>query len=244
MKRILTAGLAIGMAFYLSACGNDQSGIAAIQASEAQATANLPANGQANNLTTEAGNTTDTATQGSIQKNSGKTLIAYFSQIDTVPEGADAATYATPSVGNTEAAAREIQRQVGGDLFAIKTVQAYPNMHREASEIAGEEMRSDARPELATHVANMEDYDTIYLGYPIWWYMEPMAIRTFLEQYDFSGKRVIPFCTSMGADGEESEENIAALASGAEVLPSLTIRTGRENQSEAISNWLTEIGMK
>lgn len=174
----------------------------------------------------------------------GKTLIAYFSLIDIVPEGADASAHATPSIGNTESAAMEIQRQVGGDLFAIKTVQTYPVSHREASAIAEEEMRSDARPELSTHLDNMDEYDTVYIGYPIWWYIEPMAIRTFLDEYDFSGKTIIPFCTTMGAGVEESVENITSLADGATVLDGVTLRTGREDNSEDISEWLSDIGMK
>lgn len=104
-------------------------------------------------------------------------------------------------------------------------------------------MRSDARPELSGHVENMEQYDTVYIGYPIWWYMEPMAIRTFLEEYDFTGKTVIPFCTTLGAGIGESEENIASLAGGATVLEGITLRTGRQDMSEDISSWLADIGM-
>lgn len=172
-----------------------------------------------------------------------KTLIAYFSLIDIVPEGADASAHATPSIGNTESAAMEIQEQVGGDLFAIQTVQTYPVSHSECSAIAEEEMRSDARPELSTHVENMDEYDTIYIGYPIWWYIEPMAIRTFLEEYDLSGKTIIPFCTTMGAGVEESVENITSLVPDATVLEGLTLRTGREDFSEEISTWLADLGM-
>ena len=173
-----------------------------------------------------------------------KTLIAYFSLIDIVPEDADASAHATPSIGNTESAAMEIQKQVGGDLFAIKTVKTYPVSHRECSAIAEEEMRSDARPELSTHVENMADYDTIYIGYPIWWYQEPMAIRSFLEEYNFSGKTVIPFCTSLGAGVSESEDNIKSLLPDATVLSGVTLRTGRQDMSGDISDWLSNIGMK
>ena len=173
-----------------------------------------------------------------------KTLIAYFSLIDIVPEGADASAHATPSIGNTESAAIEIQKQVGGDLFAIKTVKTYPVSHRECSAIAEEEMCSDARPELSTHVENVADYDTIYIGYPIWWYQEPMAIRSFLEEYDFSGKTVIPFCTTLGAGVSESEDNIKSLLPDATVLSGVTLRTGRQDMSGDISTWLSDIGMK
>ena len=105
-------------------------------------------------------------------------------------------------------------------------------------------MRSDARPELSTHVENMADYDTIYIGYPIWWYQEPMAIRSFLEEYDFSGKTVIPFCTTLGAGVSESEDNIKSLLPDATVLSGVTLRTGRQDMSGDISDWLSDIGMK
>ncbi|MCM1088909.1 MAG: DUF4405 domain-containing protein [Muribaculaceae bacterium] len=170
-------------------------------------------------------------------------LIAYFSLINIVPEEADAVTYATPSIGNTESAAMEIQRQVGGDLFAIRTVQNYPAGHQECSAVAEEEMRSDARPELAAHVEDMDKYNIVYIGYPVWWYVEPMAVRTFLEEYDFTGKTVIPFCTTMGAGIGKSEESIAALADGATILKGMALQTGREDISEEIASWLIEIGM-
>ena len=172
-----------------------------------------------------------------------KTLIAYFLQIDIVPEGADASSHATPAIGSTESAAIEIQKQVGGDLFAIKTVKTYPMSHQECSAIAEEEIHSDTRPELSTHVKNMNDYDTIYIGYPIWWHQEPMAIRSFLEEYDFSGKTVIPFCTSLGVSVSESEDNIKSLLSDATVLSGVTLRTGRQDISGDISDWLSDIGM-
>lgn len=171
-------------------------------------------------------------------------LIAYFSLSDIVPEGADASTHATPEIGNTESAALEIKQQVGGELFAIRTVQNYPVSHSEGSAIAEEEMRADTRPELSTHVPDMSRYDIIYIGYPIWWYQEPMAIRTFLEEYDFTGKTVIPFCTSLGAGISQSEDNIAALITQAQLLPGLSLSTGRQDNSERVSDWLTEIGMK
>ena len=173
----------------------------------------------------------------------GKTLIAYFSLIDIVPEGADASAHATPSIGSTEAAAQEIQRQVGGDLFAIHTVQTYSVSHREDSAIAEDEMRRDARPELSTHLENVDEYDTIYLGYPIWWYIEPMAIRTFLEEYDFSGKTIVPFCTCLGAGIEESVQNIRTLCPDSTVLDGLTLYTGRDSFEAPISDWLRTLGM-
>lgn len=241
MKRIAALCLSALLIFSLAACsGGRQENLVSSD--------NEPQTSQSEQENTEQ---EETGTMESSQQpiaseetTGGKTLIAYFSLIDIVPEGADASAHATPSIGNTESAAMEIQRQVGGDLFAIKTVQTYPVSHREASAIAEEEMRSDARPALSNHLDNMDEYDTVYIGYPIWWYIEPMAIRTFLEEYDFTGKTIIPFCTSMGAGVEESVQNISSLADGATVLDGVTLRTGREDHSEDISEWLSDIGMK
>ena len=187
--------------------------------------------------------TTEQTVFGSEEKDS-KILIAYFSLTDIIPDGADAVTHATPSIGNTEYAAMEIQKQTGGDLFAIQTVETYPVSHSECSAVAEEEMRSDARPKLSTHVENMEDYDIVYIGFPIWWYQEPMAVRTFLEEYDFSGKTIIPFCTTLGAGVEESEENIKSLCPDAVVLDGLTLHTGRDSFNEPVTEWLEELGIK
>lgn len=235
MKRIEVLCLSVLLLFTLAACSNSE------QESTVTSDSQLKIS-----QTEQEENSMQSSQQmtGNEETAGGKTLIAYFSLIDIVPEGADASAHATPSIGNTESAAMEIQRQVGGDLFAIKTVQTYPVSHREASAIAEEEMRSDARPELSTHLDNMDEYDTVYIGYPIWWYIEPMAIRTFLEEYDFSGKTIIPFCTTLGAGVDESVENIASLADGATVLEGVTLRTGREDHSEDISEWLSDIGMK
>lgn len=232
MKRILSVFLSLLFALTITAC-NGQSPPSPVEKSSS---VEPPA---ATQLPPEQPESSDSISEPAPAPEEGnRILIAYFSLSDIVPEGVDAISSATPSVGNTEAAALEIQRQVGGDLFAIHTVQAYPVGHRECSAIAEEEMRSDARPELTTHLENMEDYDTLYIGYPIWWYIEPMAIRTFLEEYDFSGKTILPFCTSLGAGIKESEENIRSLCPDSTVLPGLTLPTGKDDLSDPIAEWL------
>lgn len=188
--------------------------------------------------------TSDYQKISSDSKKKNNILIAYFSLVDIVPDGADASTYATPKIGNTEAAALEIQAQTGGDLFAIKTVQKYPVSHRECSSIAEKEIRSDARPELSNHVENIKDYDIIFVGFPIWWYQEPMAIRTFLQEYDFSGKTIIPFCTSLGAGIEQSQRNIKTLCPQSEVLKGLTLHIGTNSFTASVEKWLKELDIE
>ena len=241
MKRIIALCLSVLLLLSLAACSGGGQENPVSSDSTPQISSSEQENSEQEETDTMQSSGRPTANE---ETTGGKTLIAYFSLIDIVPEGADASTHATPSIGNTESAAMEIQRQVGGDLFAIKTVQTYPVNHRKASAIAEEEMRSDARPELSTHLDNMDEYDTVYIGYPIWWYIEPMAIRTFLDEYDFSGKTIIPFCTTMGAGVEESVENITSLADGATVLNGVTLRTGRKDNSKDISEWLSNIGIK
>lgn len=170
-------------------------------------------------------------------------LIAYFSLTEVISEGANASSSATPYVGNTESVAKEIQKQIGGDLFKIQTVRTYPTSHSECSKIAEQEMRENARPELSSHVTNMDNYDMIFVGYPIWWYQEPMAIRTFLEEYDFSCKTIIPFCTTMGAGISQSEGNIGNICRNSTIVKGLSLSTGRADNSSAVGNWLKQIGL-
>lgn len=101
---------------------------------------------------------------------------------------------------------------------------------------------SECRPELASSVSNMDDYDVILAGYPIWWHTAPMVIDTFLESYDLTGKKVIPFCTSAGSAVEESMPDIRRLGTsrGAEVGSGLTANSSSRSE---IENWLQQNGV-
>lgn len=151
-------------------------------------------------------------------------LIAYFSK-----------------TGNTEEAAQEIQAAVGGDLFEITVADPYPASYNETVDRARQELDTNARPALASTVENMDDYDVILLGYPIWWHTEPMAINTFLESYDLSGKTILPFCTSGGSSIEESMPDLRRIGEsrGASVGTGLTANS---LSAEEIANWLESIG--
>lgn len=150
----------------------------------------------------------------------GKVLVAYFSRIDDMPPNVDAVSHATSSTGNTRDAAEIIQSETGGTLYEIKTDTKYPVLHQENSKVAAEENKSNARPKITSAKLDMKDYDTVYVCYPVWWYEEPMVIRTFLESYDFSGKTVIPVCTSMGAGLARSQRNFE------KALPTATVKKG------------------
>ncbi|MFZ7101410.1 MAG: flavodoxin [Peptococcaceae bacterium] len=172
-----------------------------------------------------------------------KILIAYFSQARVVGEGADAISSATAYVGNTQNAAYEIHNIVDGDIFEIVTADTYPVDHQECSVIAERELKADARPALSTHIEDIASYDVVFLGYPIWWYTAPMAIRTFLEEYDFSGKTIVPFCTTLGAGVSGSINDLERLCPDSTIMEGLTLRAGQKDMSDDISEWLTKLGL-
>ena len=135
------------------------------------------------------------------QSNS-KILIAYFTWADnTVVENPssidpDAETSASVlPIGNAALIAGWIQEETGGDLFSIKTENKYSSDYDECLNQARKERDNNERPRLTQRVNNIDDYDVIFLGFPNWWYTCPMAIFTFVESYDLSGKTIIPFCT-------------------------------------------------
>lgn len=139
-------------------------------------------------------------------------LIAYFSVPENVDtDGIDANSGASIVVknkdvlGNMQYMAMTIQEAIGGELFRIETKEKYPLEHETLVNQAKEEQNEEVRPELATHIENVEQYDMIFLGYPNWWGDMPQPLYTFLEEYDFSGKTIIPF-NSHGGSGFSIEE--------------------------------------
>lgn len=151
-----------------------------------------------------------------------KILITYF----TVPETDDVDTVAGASrvatdhvvLGNTEFIAKEIQKNLGGDLFAIKTVQEYPGEHQDLLDFAYEELEKNARPELSGQIEDLDRYDVVLVGYPNWNADLPMPLYTFFETYDFAGKTIIPFVTHGGSGFSDTIDTIKELEPDAEVI--------------------------
>ena len=151
--------------------------------------------------------------------------------------------------GNTEKLAEIITEQTGGDLFRIETVIPYPESYDETLDIATREYQNDERPELTGQVESWEDYDIIFLGYPIWWAGMPMALHTFMESYDWQGKTVIPFNTHEGSGQAGTQQVIEDKLSGATVLQGLAVRGSKaQNDTEGtaadVAAWLKELGLK
>ena len=156
----------------------------------------------------------------------GNVLIVYFSQ-----------------TGNTETVANIIHDNVGGDIVKLETTNAYPSNYDELVDYAQQEQQDDARPELSTVIENIEQYDTIFLGYPNWWGDMPMALYTFLDTYDLSGKTIAPFITHGGSGLSGTPENIQEEELNATVTEGLAI-DGDEasDSSEDVVEWLNSLG--
>lgn len=135
--------------------------------------------------------------------------------------------------GNTERVAEFIQEAVGGDLFEIETVKEYDADYYKCIDEAKAELRAKARPEIKGFVDNIDAYDTIFVGYPNWWGTCPMCVFTFLENYDLSGKRIIPFCTNEGSGMGSSERDLKKVCKGATVESGLSITGNQAAQSQA-----------
>ena len=208
MKRMLAAVLACTAAAALTACSAPEETSNA-SASAQEQTGSQPASAAS------SGTSAQPAGDGSI-------LIAYFTvpETDGVDTVSSASRVATDSgvVGNTQYIAQAIQQSVGGDLFAIETVQEYPGTHDELLEFAYNELQDNARPELAAQIENPDDYSVIFLRYPNRNSDLPMPLYTFLESYDFSGKTIIPFVTHGGSGFSRTISTIQELQPGATVV--------------------------
>lgn len=167
------------------------------------------------------------------------------------PAGADAVAGASIVVrdgeilGNVEYMAQTIQQAVGGNLLRIETVEEYPLEHEALVDFAAEEQEAGARPALATQIENLEQYDTIFLGYPNWWGDMPQALYTFLEPYDLSGKTIIPFCPHGGSGFSRTQSTIAELQPNATVREDgLTLsRNDVADSAEQVTAWAQGLGL-
>ena len=176
-----------------------------------------------------ANNETNTNTeenQNNQENGNGNVLVVYFSH-----------------TGNTENVANFIHEAVGGDIVKLETEEPYTDNYNDLLDIAQEEQRENARPALSTKIDSIDQYDTIFLGYPIWWGDMPMAIYTFLDEYDLSGKTIAPFVTSGGSGLSGTPGDIEDEEPNATVTEGLSVRDGNsENSQSAVNEWLSEIG--
>ena len=224
MKKFLVAALSIMMMLLFTACGPQ---------------------GKNENQTEQPETTAQTTENPNPENNSAagthKILVAYFSRTG------DNYEVGNIEKGNTAIVAEMVAEKTGGTLFEIKPVKEYPAGYKECTEVAKQEQAENARPEIATKIENLQEYDTIFLGYPVWWSDFPMLIYTFLEQNDFNGKTIIPFCTSAGEYMTGKEMQIPQIAKGSMIAQGLGIR-GKECQEnpesvkEKVVYWINGLG--
>ena len=167
-----------------------------------------------------------------------KTLIAFFSRADENYFGG-AMRYV--KVGNTEIVCNIIKELIPADVFKIEMKNPYSPVYMTCIDQAKKDLKENARPELVSYLDNIDKYDTIMLGYPNYWGTMPMAVVTFLERYDFTGKTILPLCTNEGSGMGSSERDIKKYAQGAEVKKGLPIAgSSAANSKESVKQWLSK----
>ena len=183
--------------------------------------------GEENNMNQNTIQNTNGVTNDNEQTGgTGRTLVVYFSH-----------------TGNTENVANFIHEAVGGDIVKLEPVNAYTDDYNTLLDVAQEEQRNDARPEIATQIDNIDEYDTIFLGYPNWWQDCPMIIYSFLDEYDLSGKTIAPFCTSGGSGLSGTPRTIQNEEPNATVTEGLSVMDSSSSNSQSeVQSWLSEIG--
>lgn len=193
-----------------------------------------------------------TAPAATLEQKTSRILIAYFTWADnTVVEDpgtvdVDATTSASVlAPGNAAKIAGWIQQEVGGNLFSIVVSEPYSSDYNECLNRAADEKANNARPALVNHIEGMENYDIVFIGFPNWWYTLPMAVLSFVEEYDFSGKIIVPFCThGTGGLASTIQDLTAALPDDVTVLDPIGVyRPEVDTARTAVQAWVSELDL-
>ena len=247
MKQWTARLLSMLMVFVLSACGNTskEDGTAAGGGAEDQKESEVTPP-----LETESteGNRTENP-----ESTEGKTLVVYFSMPETTnpdnmtqEEDNSVVVIDGEVLGNTQYVAYVIQENTGADIFRIEPETPYPTDHKTLVDLAAQEQDDDARPAIKDNIKNLEQYDTVFVGYPNWWGDMPMILYSFFDTYDFSGKNIIPFNTHGGSGFSNTISTIEKLEPDANVnKDGFTVSRNRVQDAEPdIIAWLGDLGYK
>ena len=244
MKKTIAILLSLVMILGLAACGNSGNRTDHISAEEisleskadseetpAESKADseeTPAENKADSEETPAENKADSEETASLDVQEHKILVAYFS-----------------ATGTTKGAAEHIANGLNADIYEIVPEEPYTDADLDYNDNNSRttiEMNDpDARPAISGSVENMEQYDIVFIGYPIWWGEAPRIVNTFVESYDFSGKTIVPFCTSGGSGMGSSAENLEQLTNGAQWLSGERL-SGSDSQ-DAVMEWVNSLGL-
>lgn len=251
MKKITAFMLSTALVLSLTACANAEQNNASASVSEEE----VPQAAETETSQTENDGQTSNTEIPSLEQEEGagsNILIAYFTYGENaeLPDDVDASATASIQIfngkvtGNTGVMARMIAEASGGELFSIQTVESYPDSYDDTIDVGENEKNNGIRPELSTHIENLDQYDTVFVGFPNWWYGMPMVMYSFFDEYDFSGKTVIPFCTSGGSAFSDAIDEIKDMEPDATVLDGLHIGGSSVTGAESsVNEWVTELGL-
>ena len=188
------------------------------------------------------------ATEDVVPGTNHKVLIAYFSE--PLPDGTDVNTSASRVVagnrlyGSVEYMATVIGEATGGDMVRIQTETPYPGNFDDLAAQADNERQNGIHPTLSTSIEGFDNYDVVFVGYPVWWYQMPMPMYSFFDRYDFSGKNIIPFSSHGGSGWSGTIADIAGLEPEATMVDGFsTSRSNVASSAEEIHNWLRDINI-
>lgn len=240
MKKLLSIFLTAAMLLSLTACQTEQP--QNFDSSEATESSPTVTEQESAESPLQPGNE-----EAQVKTQDGNILVAYFSWADNAILSDDVDAVASPSVvspGNVQQLATWVQEETGGDLFSIQVSEPYSSDWDECLERANQERGDNARPQLTANVEDLEKYDTVFLGYPNWWYGVPMALLTFLEDNDLSGKQVYLFC-SHGTGGLSNSVDIITEAVPEAIISDNIFHCYEEDASSSqgdIQSWVAQLG--
>lgn len=243
MKKRIAASLVLAVVFLLAGCNAEPQ---ASSVSHSRPAPRIESSLSSQETPSEAASTSGSETQRQPADES-KILVAYFSWADNAMLEGEVDVVASPSVlppGNVQQLAGWVQEQTDGELFSIQVTEPYSSDWDECLDRANQERDENARPELATSVENMDNYDIVFLGYPNWWYGAPMAVLSFLESYDFTGKQVYLFCSHGTGGLASSVEAITASLPGVNISDNIfdCYEENAASSEQAVLDWLASVG--
>ena len=249
MRRWMAAALAALMVLSLAACaGNQQEEqSASAEATEQSQSASVQEEEEPASTEQQPEEPASSTEQPSDTQESG-VLVAYFSWADNAVIDGEVDAVASPSVtapGNVQQLAQWVSERTGGDLFSIQVTEPYSSDWDACLERANQERAEDARPELTASVEQLERYDTVFLGYPNWWYGVPMALLSFLEENDLSDKQVYLFCShgtgGLASSVEQIDEALPDSTALSENIFDVYEEDASSSQQDILA-WLEELG--
>jgi len=243
MKKVITVLISLLMILSLAACGNSADQTRQPSTEEKPVTGTVNGEEPAEN-STDAENTDISEGQTDESEN---TENVDFPENADIPEDAGTRVLVVyfSATNTTEGVAEHIANGLNADIYEIVPEEPYSdadlNYNDNNSRTTIEMNDPDARPAISGSVENMEQYDIVFIGYPIWWAEAPRIVSTFVESYDFSGKTIVPFCTSGGSGVGSSATNLEQLTSGADWLPGKRLN-GSDSQ-DTVMEWVNGLGL-